>query len=159
MITQRIRQIMEAYDLNARSFADRVGVQRSGMSHLFGGRNKPSLDLVLKIVESFPEVSVEWLLLGEGELSIITDTDVNILKDDKRKQLLNDDIRELTETHTSDIPVKDKKSTPEPFGEANAPEATPGITEQMAEPDLTDLNRIVLFFRDGTFENYKNRKP
>lgn len=63
---KRIDQILKFHDLSASVFADTIGVQRSGISHLLAGRNKPSLEFVLKVVSSFPTVDLYWLLYGEG---------------------------------------------------------------------------------------------
>ncbi|AWA30868.1 transcriptional regulator [Flavobacterium magnum] len=65
---KRLELLMKHYSLSASSFADRIGVQRSGISHLLSGRNKPSLDFILKLEEEFPEVSLYWLLKGTGSL-------------------------------------------------------------------------------------------
>src|SRR5210317_2151913 len=62
----RLRKIMEYHQLSASAFADAIGVQRSSISHLLSGRNKPSLDFVLKVVREFPEVNLYWLLNGKG---------------------------------------------------------------------------------------------
>lgn len=62
----RLQQIINSHSLSASAFADRIGVQRSGISHLLSGRNKPSLDFVLKVVKAFPEVDLYWLLNGKG---------------------------------------------------------------------------------------------
>lgn len=62
----RLEHLLKYYDLSASSFADQVGVQRSSISHLLSGRNKPSLDFVLKVVQNFPEVNLYWLLNGKG---------------------------------------------------------------------------------------------
>lgn len=64
--TNRLNQIMEYYDLSAASFADQIDVGRSSISHLLSGRNKPSLDFVMKIIKAFPEVELYWLLNGKG---------------------------------------------------------------------------------------------
>ncbi|MCB9185446.1 MAG: helix-turn-helix transcriptional regulator [Flavobacteriales bacterium] len=65
-ITERLKKIMEDHDLSSSQMADRIGVQRSAISHILSGRNKPSLDFVVKVLESFPEVSSEWLLRGQN---------------------------------------------------------------------------------------------
>lgn len=57
---------MEYYQLSASAFADRIQVPRSSISHLLSGRNKPSLDFVLKVVKEFSEVELYWLLNGKG---------------------------------------------------------------------------------------------
>lgn len=64
--TKRLHSIMDYYDLSAASFADRIDVGRSSISHLLSGRNKPSLDFVMKIITAFPEVELYWLLNGKG---------------------------------------------------------------------------------------------
>jgi transcriptional regulator with XRE-family HTH domain len=66
-ITERLLKIMEDEGLSSSQMADRIGVQRSAISHILSGRNKPSLDFVLKVLESFPNVSSEWLLRGQTE--------------------------------------------------------------------------------------------
>lgn len=63
---ERLETILRHYDLSATAFAEEVGVQRSSISHLLSGRNKPSLDFVLKVVQRFPEVNLYWLLNGKG---------------------------------------------------------------------------------------------
>lgn len=65
-ITERLKKIMENNELSSSQMADRIGVQRSAISHVLSGRNKPSLDFVIKVLESFPNVSSEWLLRGQN---------------------------------------------------------------------------------------------
>ena len=65
-IAERLAKIMSHYELTAAAFAERIEVQRSGISHILSGRNKPSLDFVLKVVRTFPEVDLYWLLNGRG---------------------------------------------------------------------------------------------
>ncbi len=64
---KRLEELFKYYGLSAAAFADKISVQRSGISHLLSGRNKPSLEFVLKVVKSFPEVNLYWLLNGEGK--------------------------------------------------------------------------------------------
>ncbi|WP_353057433.1 helix-turn-helix transcriptional regulator [Arenibacter sp. H213] len=59
-------RILKFYDLSASTFADKIGVQRSSISHLLSGRNKPSLEFVMKVTASFPEVDLHWLIYGKG---------------------------------------------------------------------------------------------
>jgi len=73
-IVHRIQTIIKENELSASSFADRIGVQRSSISHILSGRNKPSLDFLVKIEASFEEVSFSWLLKGEGNADISSPT-------------------------------------------------------------------------------------
>ncbi|WP_088341210.1 helix-turn-helix transcriptional regulator [Robiginitalea sediminis] len=63
---KRIEEICAHFDLSAAAFAQEIGVQRSSISHLLSGRNKPSLDFILKVTQRFPEVDLYWLLNGKG---------------------------------------------------------------------------------------------
>lgn len=63
---ERLEQLLRYYNLSAAAFADKIGVQRSSISHLLSGRNKPSLDFVLKVVNTFNDVNLYWLLNGKG---------------------------------------------------------------------------------------------
>ncbi len=64
-IEKRLQLIMASNRLNATSFADKIGVQRSNLSHILNGRNKPGYDFLLKVVEAFPNVNTHWLITGE----------------------------------------------------------------------------------------------
>ncbi|MCW5516686.1 helix-turn-helix domain-containing protein [Muriicola sp. Z0-33] len=63
---RRLERILSYYSMSAAAFADKIQVQRSSISHLLTGRNKPSLEFVLKVVKTFPEVNLYWLLNGKG---------------------------------------------------------------------------------------------
>ncbi|WP_033958236.1 helix-turn-helix domain-containing protein [Psychroserpens jangbogonensis] len=65
--TKRLQKVIDYYGETASSFAEKVGVQRSSISHILSGRNKPSLDFVLKVLSSFPEVELYWLMNGKGK--------------------------------------------------------------------------------------------
>ena len=62
----RLKQIMDFYGLSASALSETIGVQRSSISHLLSGRNKPSLDFVMKLLKHFKEVDLYWLLNGSG---------------------------------------------------------------------------------------------
>jgi transcriptional regulator with XRE-family HTH domain len=65
---ERILQFLALENLSPTRFADQLGVQRSGVSHILAGRNKPSYDFIEKMLLTFPNISAEWLLLGKGEM-------------------------------------------------------------------------------------------
>ena len=59
---------MRAKNITARQFAEEIGIQPSGMSHILGGRNNPSLDFAVKVLKRYPEIDANWLLLGKGAM-------------------------------------------------------------------------------------------
>ena len=68
---KRLQKIMDFYGESASSFAEKIGVQRSSISHILSGRNKPSLDFILKILSAYPEADLYWLFNGKGEFPSI----------------------------------------------------------------------------------------
>ena len=63
----RLEKILKHYGLSASAFAEKISVQRSSISHILSGRNKPSLDFVDKVLQAFPEIDLIWLLRGIGK--------------------------------------------------------------------------------------------
>jgi transcriptional regulator with XRE-family HTH domain len=90
---------MEFYGLTATALAESIDVQRSSISHLLSGRNKPSLDFVLKILETYPEVELYWLLKGEGTFpkEENTNSGTSTLFEDKNSKF---DLNELSKDET-----------------------------------------------------------
>ena len=68
----RIKNIISYYDETASSFADKIGVPRSSISHILTGRNKPSLDFILKLFEAYPNINLHWFLYGRGTMHTIS---------------------------------------------------------------------------------------
>ena len=71
----RINELMDEYQLNASSLADKIGVQRSSLSHILSKRNKPSLDFILKIERNFEKINLNWLLFGKPSFEDIKEND------------------------------------------------------------------------------------
>ena len=113
---ERLQKVIAYYGHSASSFADKIGVQRSGISHVLSGRNKPSLEFVMKVLSSFPEVDLYWLLNGKG-------------------------------TFPSEV---DPVHIPNP-GTKHVSDRVP-----LAGSEDSDIDRIIIFFKDGSFKNFKN---
>jgi transcriptional regulator with XRE-family HTH domain len=65
--TKRLQEILNYYGVSATAFSEEINFNRSTISHLLSGRNKPSLEFVLKVLQKYPEVELYWLLNGKGE--------------------------------------------------------------------------------------------
>ena len=174
MITDRIKHLMESKGLSAVAFAEKLGIQRSGLSHLFSGRNRPSLDLILKILEVFPDIQPEWLLQGKGDVTRFmsddttenTDvTSVNIKSEsdvnNKSSGGITDVNTEITERVTDvnsesvvkNIPEDDDDQQPVYKVEmATVPENVP--LPVTGEPD----DEIIVLYPDGTYRSFAKRK-
>jgi len=84
----RIKLILEYYNLSPASFSEQIGINRSNLTHLFSGRNQPSLELAKKILHCYPDIKTEWLIMGVGEMFRSNeDKELNRnLQNDKKKQ-------------------------------------------------------------------------
>jgi transcriptional regulator with XRE-family HTH domain len=99
-LIDRIKKIISDNQLTNSSFADKIGVPRSSISHILSGRNNPSLDLIIKILKSFPEINADFLLTGE------LTTPVN---NDKSKGSLSKNMTLFPDFDIEDPPVEEKK--------------------------------------------------
>jgi transcriptional regulator with XRE-family HTH domain len=108
--TTRLKKVMEHHQLTATLFADKVGVQRSSISHILSVRNKPSLDFILKVTSEFTDVDIKWLLNGKGSF---------------------------------------------PNHAKNNPTPSPSFFDTNSETAVKKIQRIVVFYNDGTFDEYK----
>lgn len=131
---KRLENVLEYYNLNASAFADKIGVQRSSMSHLLSGRNKPSLDFILKILEVFPEVDLYWILNGKGIFP---------------KSLDN---LQSTEVPTPPPSISYNKEV-SLFSDSKPSQNT--IPSETLNKETVVVEKIVFFYSDGSFKEYK----
>ena len=99
-LIDRIKKIISDNQLTNSSFADKIGVPRSSISHILSGRNNPSLDLIIKILQSFPEINADFLLTG----NLTTPID-----NDNSKDYLNKNMTLFPEIDIKKPPTKEKK--------------------------------------------------
>lgn len=144
---KRLEIILDYYGLNASAFADKIGVQRSSLSHLLSGRNKPSLDFILKILEEFPDVDLYWILNGKGHFP--KRDEPQIISDDN----LTTVSKPNTPTPTKDvIEPTDLFSEPKNSVDKKATESKEESQNNITEPLTSDVEKIVFFYKDGTFK-------
>lgn len=67
-MNKRISLVLRAKNITPSQFAEELGVQRSGISHILNGRNKPSLEFIQKLIKQYPDISMNWLMFGEGPM-------------------------------------------------------------------------------------------
>ena len=148
----RIKQIMEMENLTPSQFADEIDVQRSSLSHVLSGRNKPSLDFVMKVKLCFSDINLEWLIFGNGEM---LESSTGVLSDtiQKEKTLFDADTPLNTIPESYDDPsVTNKKSNK--FNKDITAENRIGIESSSEENNMVE--KVILLLQDGTFREYTN---
>ena len=145
----RILKIMEREGLTPSKFAESIGIQRSAMSHIISGRNNPSLDVLLKILERFTYVDSDWLLFGKGEMireHVLTEPNLitNMLENRPNVQVVAENRKEIG----VETPVNIQKQP---------------VVEQVIcqEKPSKNVSKIMIFYSDNTFDTFvpeKNKK-
>lgn len=126
--TKRLEKILRYYGLTATAFSEEINFNRSTISHLLSGRNKPSLEFVMKVVKHFPEVELYWLLNGKGSFPA-------------SEELSNPSISEVKKEHTR-TSYEEIQSKP--------------LAATTKRSDTNDIERIIIFYRDGSFKEYRS---
>jgi transcriptional regulator with XRE-family HTH domain len=131
--TNRLKKVIDYYSESASSFAEEIGVQRSSISHILSGRNKPSLEFVLKVLSSFPEVELYWLMNGKGTFPSEKNT---LVRHEEKVESQNQDLFS------------------EPVSQ-NSNSETPQLQKPI-DASKKEIDRIVIFYKDGSFSNFEN---
>ena len=147
----RIKELLRIEQLSPSQFADEINLQRSSLSHVLSGRNKPSLDFVMKIKHRYSKVNLEWLIFGKGNMFIDQNDEVigSIEKPIEEQQitentqLLNFDSGISSKT-IEQKPIKTEKPIPEPGQFA-------------VKSGSSSASRVIILYENGTFEEYTNQ--
>lgn len=174
-INERITKVLEYSGFSASEFADEIDVQRSSISHIISGRNKPSLEFVTKIKNRFPELSWDWIILGTGEMK---QTDSPFPISEKQEENSTPDLFTLIdEDYKNEVFVQENiqnetlrelnKSFPSPRKEILSDSQQLDIQENISEVQsivnetVTNKNaeskikKIVFFYENGKFEAFE----
>lgn len=125
---ERFKQLLEEKNLTATRFAAIIKVNASAMSHILNGRSKPGFDVLDKIAQAFPDVNLNWLISGKGAL------------------YNNSSARPAESSSQKTFIVEDKESE-------KTTNVIPG--PMVSQESTKKIKRIVLFFEDGSFEDYE----
>jgi DNA-binding XRE family transcriptional regulator len=139
-LNDKIKQILLDKNLTPSYFADEVGIQRSSMSHILAGRNKPSLDIVQKIIKRFPDLGMEWIM--DDYVKPAPSPEVPIALQ----------IEHILNTEKTAPPVSEEKTSQQkgPPASSENPRQLPVKSEEKT------IERVMFFYSDGTFKAYKS---
>jgi len=142
---ERLLEFLKRENKSSAQLAEEIGVQASGISHILSGRNNPSLDFILKMLEKYEFLSTDWLLFGkgtmykEGKMQTLFDYEPGNLQ--KNNEMLNQH-----EFNGAEIENKDtikSKSVNNPVNSANT--------------NIAGVVRIVWFYENNSFEEFYPR--
>ncbi len=148
---ERIEKFIEAEKLTAAEFADKIGVQRSNVSHVLHGRNNPGFSFIQKILEAYPLLNSRWLLTGQGSI-------YEKKQEEPKNKAPEYDLFSTVKSQEESInkqPVTINKNKPEVKQEQeNEPAIKPvrAITPQASANKK--ISKVLIFYTDHTFDDY-----
>lgn len=167
---ERLLQLLEMEQLTSSKFADLIGVQRSSISHILSGRNKPSYDFLYKTLESFPGLNAAWLMQGKGpmyeqmgrtELTEQADPQVDLFQAHTGSGASQKETAE---------PAEEEWPIPEPEADDLQPSRAGSILSERGSSTLKEddslviggkvmekakVNRIILLYDDQSYASFK----
>jgi len=168
-MNDRLVKLMDVEQLSSSKFADIIGVQRSSVSHVLSGRNKPSYIFLQKTLEAFPMISADWLILGKGSMykgeqnmsvGNLFDQPSKIIENQNNTEI---DINENTDKSKYSDNTKDGVGRNLSPRESNNSEMIDSskrkiqsegskVIEKVEGEKVID--KIVIFYHDNTFQSY-----
>lgn len=148
-IKDRVKQVMDRENLTAGAFADSIGVSPATITHILNGRNKyPSTEVLLRLHNRYPDVSMQWLLLGEGEgieMSSITP-----------ESLFNESESGVNATTDAGIPENRKEMGLKDIRK----DVKEAVVQEVIykERPVRKITEIRIFFDDNTYETFTPTK-
>lgn len=140
----RIETLLRTEQISSSRFADEIGVQRSSISHILSDRNKPSLDFIQKILTRYTNINAEWLLNGRGPMYKSSDSS-------HTGSLFN---ASATEQHTNAL--EEEKQAEYRNISVVKEDVFPETAPKLEKTTEKSIEKIVVFFADGTFKEYKS---
>jgi transcriptional regulator with XRE-family HTH domain len=140
---ERLLEFLKNENKSSAQLAEEIGVQASGISHILSGRNNPSLDFVLKMLEKYQFLSTDWLLFGKGAM----------YKDIKMQNLFDfnsDNKQENTEKQIKNEPVKPDIEYLENRKNERNMDSSVSTNKKASE-----VVKIVWFYDNNSFEEFK----
>ncbi|MBW7846771.1 MAG: helix-turn-helix transcriptional regulator [Bacteroidales bacterium] len=174
---ERIQQIMKMKSVNAAEFADMMQIKRPGLSHILTGRNNPSLDFVIKLKDTFPEINLEWLLYGRGPVTQVGDQKPSrVLVQSAQPDLFSmNEFSKVTEVTANELEMDVKQMNEKPeikdsslsgaavsssndgeIGGKSVKKENPARFGQDERhfPLFKNAVKVIMLYEDGTFEAF-----
>ncbi len=153
-MNNRLAKFLAAENISQSQFADAVGVTRASVSHIISGRNKPGSDFIVSLMKNYPDLNVEWLLMGKGKMykSKSLDGTAATLPTDAEFVADAQDIIEIPDSG-EDIAADGTDRGAQASQSAEESPLPPRDENQGGEPRR--IKKVIVFFDDGTFEEIR----
>lgn len=148
----RIELLMKCYELSPSQFADRTGIQRASVSHILSGRNKPSLEVMLKIFDAFPGIDMKWLMTGIGEEPVneaVQPASQNTLFPDDNALRSSVHKNEVQQEVAAAMPLVQQPRQYQPKPQRKQPQSR---QQAPSQEQTRRIKEVRIYYTDGTYE-------
>ncbi len=156
----RLLKLLDTEQLSSSKFADVIGVQRSSVSHILSGRNKPSFDFMQKTLKAFPLLNADWLILGEGDMYEDMSNYVSggLFDQSKKVEASGASTKEVISPDSGIITDQDSENAGHIPGNIQKMIVSQDSAGSLSGPE-TDrkskkVTRVILFYNDNSFHTY-----
>lgn len=180
----RIEKIMQHEHMSSGQFAIEIGVQNSTLSHILNNRNNPSLDVLKKILNRFPEISSDWLILGQGSMfrnefnsqepTLFDNEPLISLKSEPNihnspiVKNLNSEASGISSSVIREISLNDQKQSLDAIQKNTVNSdnsdvipkenlATSSVSMNMLQGPEKKIEKIIIYFSDRTFQEFDSK--
>jgi len=146
----RLQQFLNAEQLSPARLSDIIGIQRSGMSHILSGRNKPSFDFIQKLLLKFPTLNSEWLITGKGKMY----KESLAINHQNYQNPVLPVVDEIAETHPEPKEIQQDSGL---FGNPELSEnSIIGSKKEDVHNNSKQIVKMILIYSDGTFSDFRH---
>lgn len=159
---ERIDKVMQMEGMNSAVFANAIGIQGSTLSHILNGRNNPSLSVLQNILNRFPNISPEWLIMGQGSVERAvkqsqTPTLFDSLDESATRSTTSEPVLEKNSASTFSTiqqknqisPVIPVQTIPEQFSRS--------VQVPQIEVQSKSVRKIIVYYTDNTFQEFETK--
>lgn len=153
---ERLIQLLDLEQLSPSKFADIIGVQRSSISHVISGRNKPSFDFLQKTLKAFPGLNATWLMLGEGTMYEQMGRSISGNLFDSQVEPEGQTEELISETEEGLREIEPSESTPESPAPAQNMESSlkAEAIKELASSGAKRIVQVMVIYEDDTFRAF-----
>ena len=163
--TERIQEIIRAKNLNNIQFCSITGISPASLSHITSNRSKPTLTILRNVINGFPDINPEWVMMGTGPMFRNGEQHFNENEDDFRDFAENKENDKLPLLFDDDL-----QDNQQPIIKQVKPNVWPNQNnnaniEDIVKKTLTVVQKpqrkiveVRIFFDDGTYETFTPNK-
>ena len=139
----RLKQFLSAENISQSQFADAIKVVRASVSHVLSGRNNPGYDFIKAIMLAYPNLNIEWLMLGKGKMYKETYDNKTLFHDvDEAEKIISGPEYQEELVETAVIEPKNQIIVEEKVAENILPKSYA----------QRKVKKVIIFFDDDTYQ-------